>query len=97
MSKGAPFFSTTPLDILASLMMLICLLSVGVILLTTYSVFASIYEIHIDFNVSGYDILITRGAISKTGYGIMFQKGIKLWQYKESSTGAKKELQIFPS
>ncbi|MBU4477903.1 MAG: hypothetical protein KKH34_02285 [Candidatus Omnitrophica bacterium] len=97
MNKETPFISTTPLDILAVTFTALTVLTVSIYLFIAATIISIYCPFKLDFRVKGYAILITKRSFPKTGYGIMFRHGIKIWKYQKNNNGITSEVQIFPS
>ncbi len=95
MHKSTPFITTTPLDIIAILFCGIFLLNCLFFTVIIITVASYWLPVKIEFNVHGYDILITKKTFPQTGYGIMFKDRIKIWSYNKISCGQTSEQQLF--
>lgn len=95
MKKSTPFIATAPLDILAiifcALFLLNCLFF-SVIITTVVSYWL---PIKVEFDIHGYDILITKKSFPQNGYGIMFKGNFKIWHYSKLSLGQIREQKLF--
>ena len=97
MNKETPFISTTPLDILAVTFTALTVLTIAIYLFIAATIISIYCPFKLNFRAKGYAILITKRSFPKSGYGIMFRNGIKIWKYKKDNKGITSEAQIFPS
>lgn len=95
MRKNIPFISTTLIDIIAILLCGLFLLNCFFFTVITATALSYWSPIRLDFNIYGYDLLITRKSLPRTGYGIMVKNGIKIWRYQKLSRHETTERQLF--
>ena len=95
MRKNIPFISTTPLDIIAFLFCGLFVLNCFFFTVIAATALSYWVPIKLDFNIYGYDILITKKSFPQTGYGIMLKNGIKIWSYQKLSRLETTERQLF--
>ena len=93
--KSTSFISTTPLDIIAIFFCAIFLLNCLFFTVIITSVASYWLPVKIEFNVHGYNLLVTKKSFPQTGYRIMIRNGIKIWRYQKLSRLETTEEQLF--
>ncbi len=94
--RQTSFISTTPLDILAFGMMTLMAFAAVIAIVTLFSLISSAYDINVNIDSHGYDLLITKDTISRKGFGFMLKDGLQVWKYNEVRNGDRKETLVFP-
>ncbi|MCM8813811.1 MAG: hypothetical protein NC924_07760 [Candidatus Omnitrophica bacterium] len=96
MSKGTPYISTLPLDVLAISMTCMCILNCVMAFLFIFSIIAASFNIQVSFGKKGFDFLVVQGEKNYNGYGLSFKRGLVISKYLERNDGETIVSQIYP-
>ena len=95
--QSTPFISTTPLDILAGVFLVLSVLTIAMGIVIVSAIIFTALDMELYFDYKGYDIMILKSGVLPRGYGISFSQGFQVWRYREKGAAEKIEVRLFPA